>query len=84
MPSPSTDNTDDKISIFGRVTVVKFTFRYLPVSSMATSMNGIVKPNRNRQWVWSMMMPDSVGPSAGATVNIMVITPMAVPRFCGG
>ena len=32
---------------------------------MATSMNGIVKPNRNRQWVWSMMMPDRVGPSAG-------------------
>ena len=51
---------------------------------MAASMNGMVRPNRKRQWAWSMMMPDRVGPSAGATVNIMVITPMAVPRFCGG
>ena len=31
-----------------------------------------------------MMMPERVWPSAGAAVNIMVITPMAVPRRLGG
>ena len=37
-----------------------------------------------RQCVWSMMMPDKVGPIAGAAVNIMVMTPIAVPRLLGG
>ena len=83
-PNPTIDSTADKISIFGRLMVLKLTVRYLPTNTIAASINGAVKPNSTRQCVWSMMMPDSVGPIAGAAVNIMVITPIAVPRLFGG
>ena len=83
-PKPATDNTAESASIFGRVMLLRLTVRNLPTSTIAASINGAVKPNSTRQWVWSMMMPESVGPIAGAAVNIMVITPIAVPRFCGG
>ena len=64
--------------------LLKLTVKYLPTSTIAANINGAVKPNSTRQCVWSMMMPDSVGPIAGAAVNIMVITPIAVPRLLGG
>ena len=72
------------MSILGRVMGLRLTLRYLPTRNMAASINGAVAAKSTRQWVWSMMMPERVGPSAGAAVNIMVITPMAVPRRLGG
>ena len=64
--------------------LLRFSLRVLPTSSIAARMNGAVKAKRTRQWLWSMMMPETVGPMAGATVNIMVMTPIAVPRRRGG
>ena len=63
---------------------LRFTVRYLPTSSIAARMKGTVKAKRTRQWLWSMMRPEMVGPMAGATVNIMVMTPIAVPHRRGG
>ena len=83
-PKPVIDNTAESASIFGRVIRLRFTVKNFATSAIAASINGAVKPNSTRQWVWSMMMPESVGPIAGAAVNIMVITPIAVPRRSGG
>ena len=79
-----TDQTADNTSIFGRLMLLKLTVKYLPTNTIAANINGAVKAEQHAPMRMVDDDADSVGPITGAAVNIMVITPIAVPRLLGG
>ena len=50
----------------------------------ATSAIGRTSQNIQRQFSESRMIPEMVGPMAGATAMTMEITPIIAPRLCAG
>ena len=43
---------------------------------------GTLRKKIQRHETWSVMKPPSVGPSTGATMVAIAVTPKAAPRLC--
>ena len=56
----------------------------MEMTKTANMPTGTLMKKTQRQVAWSVMMPPSVGPSTGATMVAMAVTPKAAARLAGG
>jgi hypothetical protein len=82
-PNPSAERTTESAS--KRTFCVSVTLRtQMAPSTSASTAIGSTSQNIQRQSSADRMMPDTVGPTAGATAITMEMTPIIRPRRFGG
>src|SRR5699024_2269139 len=77
-PRPIVEYTSEIQSILGFVISVIFT-RYFKAKRIEKTVNGITKINKNLQPKYSTIIPDSVGPIAGANIITSPTIPIILP-----
>ena len=82
-PKPIVESAIDKTSILGLVKVVTFSIVLIP-KIIATMAKGKTMKNSQCQFKYCKIIPDTVGPIAGANTTTIIPTPIAAPRLATG